>query len=132
MSEENMEVVRRGYEALAAGDFHVVLDLLDPGAEIRSARQSPDGGISIGHDGLLANFGRLEEAFEDPRFEVEELVDAGAQVMAIVRMRARGRGSGLEVEQTLAHVWTLRGGKGVALDIYLDRREALQAIGLSE
>ncbi len=130
MSRENVEIVRRGYEALRAGNLSGVLDLLHPSAEIRSARESPDGGVSIGHAGLLSNFSRAEESFDELHYEPEELLDAGDRVVVFVRMRARGRTSGLVVDDRLAHVWTLRDGKGIALDIHRDRLEALDAAGL--
>ncbi len=130
MSEENVELVRRGYAALSGGDMQTVLDLLHPRARIRSSAESPDGGVAVGREGLLANFARMDEVFDGLCYDVEEMVDAGERVVALVRMRARGKTSGLEIDDPIAHVWTMRDGMGVALDIYRDRKAALAAVSM--
>lgn len=62
---------------------------------------------------------------------VEEIVDAGDQVMVLASVRGRGGQSGLEVESpSFGWVWTKRGGKAVRVDVYPNRAEALQAVGL--
>ena len=61
-----------------------------------------------------------------------ELIDAGDRVVALVRLAATGRGSGIEVTQRFATVLTLREGKVVKLISYATRAEALEAAGLSE
>ena len=43
----------------------------------------------------------------------------------------RGRRSGIEVEQTLDHLWTVRHGRVVAMKVYLARDAAFAAAGLS-
>ena len=73
------------------------------------------------------------DAFENYRPEVEELMDLGDQVLTLAIEHGTGRGSGAEVEASrTAHVWTLRDGKAVQLDLYLERDRALKAVGLSE
>ena len=70
------------------------------------------------------------ETFE---FGVEELIDAEDQVVTVVQIAGRGRGSGIEVEMRLFNVWMLRNGKVLRYEGgYRDRREALEAAGLSE
>ena len=73
------------------------------------------------------------EAFEDYRPLIERLIDAGDQVVTLAIESGRGRGSGAEVQSArTAHVWTLRSGKAVRLDLYNDRAKALKALGLEE
>jgi ketosteroid isomerase-like protein len=67
---------------------------------------------------------------DEVRFDVDELVDAGDRVIAISRMVARSHTSGIEVEQAVALVWTVRDGRAVRLDPYATRDEALRAVGL--
>ena len=75
----------------------------------------------------------LYDAFEDYRPEVEELIDLGDQVLTLAIEHGTGRGSGAEVEASrTAHVWTLRDGKAVRLDLYLERAEALKAVGRAQ
>jgi ketosteroid isomerase-like protein len=64
------------------------------------------------------------------RFDVDELVDAGDRVIAVSRMVARAHTTGIEVEQAVALVWTIRDGRAVRLDPYATREEAVRAVGL--
>jgi ketosteroid isomerase-like protein len=53
-------------------------------------------------------------------------------VVAAVRLRGRGRGSGIEVDARFYEVYTLRQGKIVRMDQFTQRSEALEAVGLRE
>ena len=74
------------------------------------------------------------EAFEHYRPEVEQIIDAGAgRVLTLAIEHGTGRGSGAQVQASnTAHLWTLREGRAVQLDLFLDRKRALEAVGLSE
>jgi ketosteroid isomerase-like protein len=73
-----------------------------------------------------------ERSWESWRWDPEDFIDAGDQVVAILHVYARGRGSGVEVERVDGAVWTLSGGKCVRLDYYGSRDEALTAAGLED
>jgi ketosteroid isomerase-like protein len=60
------------------------------------------------------------------------MVDAGDRVIVMVHHSGRGRISGAEVDQRLAMVWTLRGGRAVRMDMYPTREDAVEAVGLPE
>ena len=74
--------------------------------------------------------GRLSEAWEEFRWEPVEYHDAGDQVVVFIRMTARGRGSGMDLERDIAHLCDIRGGKLVRHETFFDRNEALAAAGL--
>jgi len=61
-----------------------------------------------------------------------EVLDAGPCVVAVYRVRARGRASGVPVERDAVYVYRFRGPKIERVDIYGTRAEALKAAGLSE
>ncbi len=137
MSEENVETIRRGYALFAAGDFEAVGALFSADAEITDT-----GGLGVagsaagtrrGHEGFLRSTEEALEAFEDFRVEPEDFIDAGDVVVVPVRISGRGRGSGVEMETRLAHLWALRGdGKVVRSEIYRTTEEALEAAGITE
>jgi ketosteroid isomerase-like protein len=138
MSQENMEVVRRVYEAAARRDSATVLALYDPEVELDVSRlvvaAAPGGGDGVyhGHDGLRSVFGDLHEVWGKIEYDYEELIDAGEHVIAVVTRHARGRASGAEVEGRFALVWTLREGRVIRVVWYLTREDALKAAGLRE
>ena len=74
----------------------------------------------------------ISEAFDDFQFEPERFIETGDKVVALLRARGRGKGSGVVVERSVAHVWTLDGRKPVRVEIYLDIAEGMKAAGLSE
>jgi ketosteroid isomerase-like protein len=136
MSQENVEVIRRMYEAWLAQDEGAVFDTFDADIELNPDLEAAWVGIGQvyrGHAGMRSYMASVYEAFEDYRPEVEELIDVGDQVLTLAIEHGRGRGSGAGVQANkTAHVWTLRDGKAVRLDLYQDRDKALKAVGLVE
>ena len=138
MSQENLEIVRRVYEAAASHDIETVLALYDPEVALDVSRLRVSGGsgstegVYHGHDGLRSLFSDWYEAYETIDYDYEDLVDAGENVVAVVNRRVRGRSSGAEVEQRFALVWTIREDKVIGVVWFLTQREALEAAGLSE
>jgi ketosteroid isomerase-like protein len=134
MSQENVEILRRGYEAISRGDVDTVLKICDPDIEC----QLPEGGINTGtlrgHQAVRDFLGGYMDALESFRFEPEEFREADDRVVVFLRVLGRGRGSGLEVDTRPAHVWTMKGGLAVRVEVFPDRekRAALEAAGLSE
>jgi uncharacterized protein len=133
MSRANVEIIRRTYDAWRRND-PAVFDAIDPGIELHPDPEAYWVGVNRtyrGHDGLAEYLRSVYEAFEDYRPEVERYLDAGDKVVTLAIEHGRGRGSGVEVESArTAHVWTIRDGKAIRLDLYLDRTTALKAVGL--
>jgi ketosteroid isomerase-like protein len=141
MSRENVDLVRGMYEAwlrngravfdnpAATGIYHPEFELHpDPDADWVGVDETYRGS-----EGMRKYMTVVYEAFEDYRPEVEDLLDVGDTVVTLAIEHGRGRDSGAEVQAArTAHVWTIRDGKAVRLDLYLDRARALEAVGLSE
>jgi len=70
--------------------------------------------------------------FDEWQLEVDELFDRDDRVVAMARQYGPGSSSGADVSLKFAQVLTLRVGKIVRVDNYLDRGQALEAAGLSE
>jgi ketosteroid isomerase-like protein len=129
LSQENVEVVRRIYDAFLGGDLAATLAGLDPGIEWRSIEDTED---RHGHLGVASSIAAWLEMWEQHELEAEEYMDAGSQVVVTTRLRGRGRLSGAVVEDQYFAVWTLRDGRAVAYREYASRPEALEAAGLSK
>ena len=137
MSQENVEIVRWIYEAVARGDRDTILALYDADVEIdRSADSLADhiGATAlVGHEGLRAFDRELRESFASFDTNYEELIDAGDHVVSASRYRARGRTSGVEVDGPVQFlVWSFRAGQVTRVVWYPTRAEALEAAGLHE
>jgi len=124
MSHENVEIVRR----FLVGDFDEALMYVDPDIVWNPVEESS----ARGHDAVRASTARWKSEWDDYELTPEEFADAGDHVVATVRFRARGRGSGIEVDARLYDVFTLRHGQIVRMDQFTERSEALEAVGLRE
>ena len=135
MSRENVEIVRGIYEGWASNDPDV-LRVIDPEIEVYPDPRSAWPGIESsyrGHDGLARYMASIYEAFSEYRAEAEDILDAGDRVVTLAIERARGKQSGVPVDiGYTAHVWTLRDGRAVRLEVNWDRDVALRAVGLGE
>ena len=137
MSREEVEIIRRLYDAWLSNDYDTVFATYHSDIRLNPDPEASWVGLGdryVGHDGFRRYMRGVYEAFEDYRPEVEKIIDAGEQrVLTFAVEHGRGRGSGAQVEaRKTAHLWTLRDGKAVQLDLFLDRRRALEAVGLSE
>ncbi len=85
-----------------------------------------------GHQGVQRGIRELEEAFSEIQAEQSEIRDLGERVVAIGQHRARGKESGAITESPLAWIVEFKSGKVIRVREYLDPKEALEAVGLSE
>jgi ketosteroid isomerase-like protein len=132
MSQENVEVVKRGFKAFAREGWPALLPFLHPEFEaITSPEVAMEPDTYRGAEGVRRYFESFEEAMEDIRFLPEgEFLDAGDKVVVPFRLAARGKETGIEVEQPAFQVWTVRDGKALRLEVFGARERALAAAGL--
>jgi ketosteroid isomerase-like protein len=138
VSQENVEVVRRLFDAVASRDTATVLSLYDrdlewDGSRSRWAEVLHAEASFKGHEGLRRFSRAYYEMWESFHDEIQELIDAGDDVISVVTTRGRGRASGIDVEwRGNAGVWTIRGGKIAKVVWFSTRAQALKAAGLEE
>jgi ketosteroid isomerase-like protein len=128
MSQENVEVVRRIWDAYSHGDFDQIRARSDPAVVMITLEEGPLYGI----EAVRKNHERWWEAWENPETTVEEVIGVGDRVFVMARFRGRGRASGAEVEGRHFEVCTLRDRKVIRVEEFSEREEALKAAGLSE
>ena len=136
MSQANVDVVRRIYDAAARRDDETPFELyaedivcdLSHASRVALAMKP----VYHGHEGVRQYWRETTSAFGEIDFEVEELIDAGDQVLAVIREREVGRASGAPVEATHLALYTLSGGKVTQLQVFDDRQQAIEAARLAE
>jgi ketosteroid isomerase-like protein len=128
MSQENVEIVKQGFDAYLRGDVSAAISHHDDEVVFNPAEEAP----IQGREAVLAYIRRWEEPWEDYEAEAEEFIDAGDQVVVTLHVKGRGQGSGVEVDARSYQVHVLRDGKLIRMDEYLKRETALEAAGLSE
>ena len=132
MSQENVEIMRRGWEAYEGGDLSGVIALLSPEMVTYVAPPIPVAGTYRGPEGFLQVTIDWAEGFDDLVITGEEFIDAGEQVVVRSLHKSRGAASGAPVETDVWYVFTIRAEKAARVDVFNDRIEALEAAGLSE
>ena len=135
MSRENVELVRRAWEAWERRDMTAVFELYAPDIVWDMTHSDvPDGGVYHGHQGVKTYFqGWAVEPFDEYYAHADAFWDAGSHVVVRIRQGGRGKGSGARVEMPpIWQVYELRGGKAVRVTPYPTEREALEAVGLRE
>ena len=128
MSDANLESVRQIYDAWGRGDIPGPSELFDEEVEY----VNPAGAIEPGTRSGVAEFARagekLHEAWEFWKAEPEEMKAEGDRVAVLVRFRARGRGSGAEVEGHESALFTFRDGKVVRYEWFHGETDAFEAL----
>jgi Ketosteroid isomerase-related protein len=134
MSEENVNVVKAFLDASMRRDWTRLAELVDPKIELHGTV----GGVEEGrvYRGLAEVIHEYEEvdgeAWEERRIEPEKFLDAEDQIVVWFHEYRRGRGSGVELENDTAAVITVRDGRVVRMQGFMDRAAAQKAAGLSE
>jgi ketosteroid isomerase-like protein len=131
MSEENVELVRRTYEAGNQGDYDAVVSYFHPEIEFHAYPRSPER-VYHGKQALREYIENAWEHYERGRIEVEELLDAGDQVVAVITLHAVPKRGQNEITVHIVEVFTIRDGLLAERRSYSTRNEALEAAGLSE
>ena len=129
MSQENVDLVKRGIASVddfwAMLDEYVVWDLRgNPMHDLEP--------VYLGRDAVIDGSRHYWGTWEDYSLEAEELIDAGATVVVAVHERMRGKGSGIPFDRRWAQTWTFHRGRVIRWELFRDKAEALEAIGLQE
>ena len=130
MSQENVEIVRRLYDAFNQGNVALALEPADPDVEWIPPEEDLSGPVR-GRENIQQF---IEEQLETYKFELypEEFFEKEDQVLAFIHVKGRGNISGAEFDIRIAHIWTVRDGRLVRGQAYAKRDEALEAVGLKE
>jgi ketosteroid isomerase-like protein len=137
VSGKNLELARRGYEVLNRGDVdEFVTKFVHPDYEFHTGVNVPSiPSVVRGRDGLRA---WIQQWYRDPwegqlQMDVERIeeLDDG-RVLALLTLRARGRGSGAPVDTEYAHILTFREGLCLRVDGFPTWKRALTAAGLAD
>ena len=147
MSQENVEIVRNAFEVIYGstseptatgasmrGDSKRAAELLDPNVEVHGTIGGLwEGRIARGLSEMLNSFEAEDlEAWEERRLEPQRFLHIDDLVVVFMHEYRRGRGSGIEVETDTAVVFTVREGRVILIQPYMDQAAALEAAGLSE
>jgi ketosteroid isomerase-like protein len=145
MSRENVELVKRVQPSgvdlveLFADDSEGLAvsgedeARFDDDFEVRFISEYTSGPTELegqGAEGLAAAWQEWLTPFKSYRLELEEVIDAGENVVTFVRIDARTERDDVLMRHEPAAIWRFREGKLVGLHFYLDRAEALEAAGL--
>src|ERR671911_513583 len=131
MSEENVELVRRVFtlwNRASAGEgeaLDIAAECFDPDIEWHDQRELPGATVHHGIEEVMRHIASAEESVHYEPAELLEILDAGPRVVAVYRIHARGRSSGVPVERNAVHVYSFRGARIERVEIFGSRSEAL-------
>jgi uncharacterized protein len=133
MSQENVEIVKRAYEAYSRGDLDAVVADIAPDAEYHSTGTIPGfAGVYQGAEEYRRFLSWIWEEFDEPQVNAHEIIDAGDQVLMSLTNRGRGKQSGATVSWHMWLVVTMQDGKLVRAQGFTSKDQALEVVGLSE
>jgi len=132
MSEENVEIVRNAFEAFTRQDWKRAAELIDHNVEMHGTVGGlEEGRVARGLPEILASFEASDlEAWEERRLEPQQFLHIDDLVVVLMHEYRRGKGSGIEVETDTAVVLTVRDGRIVSIQGYVDPAAAFEAAGL--
>ena len=131
MSQENVELVERAVAAINARDIDAYLACCIENVELLMPFFA--GAEFVGANGIRRFFADIEDMGPDFRIELQSVQAVGDNnVIAFVRTSATGRASGIATGSEGTNVYDLVDGKISRIRIFLDRQEALKAMGLEE
>ncbi len=131
MSQENVELVRRYWEAWQAGDLSGALEFLTDDVVTHQVLGLETNTVH-GKAEFLGLAVEWMEGFADWTIAAEEFIDAGDRVVVRNRHTGRGEASAAPVEAEYWFVYTVRDGEITRIDLHVSRSGALEAAGLSE
>jgi ketosteroid isomerase-like protein len=131
MSQENVEIVRGIYDAFARRDRLTPFEFYAADIEWDLTAIHLEAVVNHGHDGVRSSFREVLAEFREFEFQPLEFTPIANHVLVTVQEHGVGRESGVVVDRREYAVWTLRDGMVIRMRAYLDRSEALEAVGLA-
>lgn len=131
MSEEDIRTAQEAFEVWNRGDYDAWVGFFDAECEFSPLRAQLEGRPYIGHEGLRQFIQDMTGEWDEIRFELQSIRDAGGQLAAVAEISARGRASGAELRFPIGLVATFRAGRVLTCRMYSDPAEAFNAAGLS-
>jgi ketosteroid isomerase-like protein len=132
VSQEDLEIVRRSFEAFNARDVDELVRLSAEDCEWLPFRAQLEGIVYRGHEGVRQFVRDMDEDWRAFRIDPVELHDRQARVAVVGRVSAVGRGSSVEVDSLAGFVLELHGGRIRRVTSHSDPGAALEAVGLRE
>jgi ketosteroid isomerase-like protein len=132
MSQENVELVERLYEAWRRDGFGVVPGLMDPDIEWVNPSYAVEPGIRRGYDQFAAAAAAVLSVYADYRVSSRTIYDAGDRVAVRARVSTRSLGNDVPIDAERGYVFDVRSGQVVRFAWFNDPAEALRAAGLAE
>ena len=129
MASHNIELIRPIYDEWGRGNWRTAFDVYDPHMEWGWSSEFL-GLAGVYEDSRDPN-PRLRawlKEWEYWRAEAEEFLEFGDHVVVLATYRGRGKGSGVAINQLGAHVFQLRQGKVVRLEIFASREKAIASV----
>jgi ketosteroid isomerase-like protein len=111
MPSQQLDIARQGIEAYNRGDLGALLELVGDDVEFVVPDTMANSGRYIGREGFQAMTGQWEEAWEEFRVEIVEMIEEGDAVIVSVAQYGRGRGSGIETQMRAAHLMRFGDGR---------------------
>ena len=130
MTEENLDVIRRGYEAFGRGDINALLESFDE--QINWVTPGPPelatSGNRTGRQAVAQFFTAVNDTFEIQRFEPREFLAQGDRIVVLGSETARVRTTGKVLELDWVHVFALRNRKVIAFQEFFDTAAVVAAM----
>ena len=130
MTEENLDVIRRGYEAFGRGDINALLESFDE--QINWVTPGPPelatSGNRTGRQAVAQFFTAVNDTFEIQRFEPREFLAQGDRIVVLGSETARVRTTGKVLELDWVHVFALRNRKVIAFQEFCDTAAVVAAM----
>jgi ketosteroid isomerase-like protein len=123
MSQQNVEIVRRGFEAWNAGDMDALRELYDPGIIWRPPEGWPEPGPYVGREAVMRQLEQMRETWDADALELtSDFIHAADRVA--VRLIWHGAGHGPEANIVLTGVYTVRKRRIFGIEFFWDHAEA--------
>jgi uncharacterized protein len=132
------EDAKRGYavisDAVGSGDWGAVRryveDRFDPQVVVKPSGILPETEEMHGQDGAVRFLQAQTEAFSALRLEPQEFLESGDRLLVTLRISGHARHSGIKIEFDRVHVFSYRCAQVLRMEVYANRAEALEAVGM--
>ena len=131
MSRADIDDIRARYETVSAGDRGAIFRDVHPGFTLQTPDRVPNAGVYLGAEEANRFMQDFWAPFEEIIIEPQESFDNGDQVVMLLQVRSRHKGSDAFVEINVGALWTMRDGKPIRCQMFPQAEEALQAAGIS-